>query len=148
MAQHNNKMFKPKMKNMYSYIVHTCDVQYIPFRGWQANHKSANCWAYSAIANLQLPLGVPVRKSQIRKFLWLIRRSQIRKFPQNTAQICLKTSQKSLWSFKIGWVRNSKICKVSHFRKVHKSEKLFMSPNFRICNMRTLYADRPPLSIS
>jgi hypothetical protein len=35
-------------------------------------------------------LGVPVRKSQIRKFFGLIRKSQIRKFLQNTAQLCPK----------------------------------------------------------
>ncbi len=35
-------------------------------------------------------LGVPVHKSQIRKFLWLLHESQIRKFLQNAAQLCLK----------------------------------------------------------
>ncbi len=35
-------------------------------------------------------LGVPVLKSQIHKFLWLNRKTQIRNFLQNTAQLCLK----------------------------------------------------------
>ncbi len=38
---------------------------------------------------------MPVRKSQIRKFSWLIHKSQIRKFLQNTAQPGLKNSPKS-----------------------------------------------------
>jgi hypothetical protein len=36
-----------------------------------------------------------VRKSQVRKFVWLIPKSQICKFIQNTAQLCLKKFQKS-----------------------------------------------------
>ncbi len=56
------------------------------------NRKSANSWAHSAIANPQNILGVPVRKSQTRKFLWSICKSQICKFLQNiAAQLCLKT---------------------------------------------------------
>jgi len=36
-------------------------------------------------------VGVPVRKSQICKFLWLMCKSQIRKFLQNATQLCSKT---------------------------------------------------------
>jgi hypothetical protein len=36
------------------------------------------------------------------------------------------------------------IRKVSQFRKVRKSNKLFKSTNLRICNLRKLFADRPP----
>ncbi len=39
-------------------------------------------------------LGVPVRKSQNRKFLSLICKSQIREVPQNTSQLCLKPAPK------------------------------------------------------
>ncbi len=35
-------------------------------------------------------LGVPVLKSQNRKFAWLIRKSQISKFQKNATQLCLK----------------------------------------------------------
>ncbi len=37
-------------------------------KGGQANHKSANSWAHSTIGKSANFLGVPVRKSQIRKF--------------------------------------------------------------------------------
>ncbi len=51
-----------------------------------ANRKTLG---YSAlkIANF---LCMPVRKSKIRKSLLLIRKSQFRKFLQNTAKLCLK----------------------------------------------------------
>jgi hypothetical protein len=38
----------------------------------------------------------PVRKSQVNKFSWFIRKSQIRKFLQNTAQLYLKTVLKGI----------------------------------------------------
>ncbi len=40
-------------------------------------------------------LGMPIRKLKIRKFLWLFRKSQNRKFLQNSAQLCLNTGPKS-----------------------------------------------------
>jgi hypothetical protein len=69
---------------------------------------------------------MPVRKSEIRKFL------------QNNAQLCLKTVLKV-------WVRKSQIRKVSHLRKVRKSVTLFKSANLRICDLRNQVADRPLL---
>jgi hypothetical protein len=43
------------------------------------------------------------------------------------------------------FARKSHLLKVPHLRKVRKSNKLFQSANFRICQMRNLFADRPPL---
>jgi hypothetical protein len=60
-------------------------------------------WAIPQITNPKILELIPL--SQIRKFLvyvspnatanflWLIRKPQIRKFLQNTAQLCLKTEQ-------------------------------------------------------
>ncbi len=45
------------------------------------------------------------------------------------------------------WVRKSQIRSVSHFRKVRKSNKLFNDTNLRICSLRNLFADRPPLLV-
>ncbi len=53
------------------------------------NRKSANSRAHFAIAKSPNVLRVP-----LRKFVWLIRKSQIRKFLQNTVQLCLKTVPK------------------------------------------------------
>jgi hypothetical protein len=35
-------------------------------------------------------------------------------------------------------------CKSAHLWKVCKSNKLFKSANFLLCDMRNLFADRPP----
>jgi len=43
------------------------------------------------------------------------------------------------------WVHKSQIRKVPHLRKVRKSNKLLKSPNLRICDLRNLFANRPPL---
>jgi hypothetical protein len=43
------------------------------------------------------------------------------------------------------WVRKSQIRKVSHLRKVRKSNNLFKSINLRICDFRKLFAVRLPL---
>ncbi len=43
--------------------------------------------------------GMPVHKLKIFKFLLLIPKAQIRKFLQNTAQLCLKTVLKVLLDF-------------------------------------------------
>jgi hypothetical protein len=43
------------------------------------------------------------------------------------------------------WVCKSQIRRVSHLRKVRKSNKLFMSANLRTCDMRNLFADLPLL---
>jgi hypothetical protein len=57
-------------------------------RGGQAyffksvNRKPDNSWAPSAISNSQISEGLPFRKSQIRKLLWLIRKSHTRTFLQ------------------------------------------------------------------
>ncbi len=64
-------------------------------------------------------LGVPVSKSPIRKFLWLIRHSQIRKFIQNTdtvSQRALKVVRKSQKRF------GQQIRKVAQVQKVPKSK--------------------------
>ncbi len=39
----------------------------------------------------------------------------------------------------------SQIRKMSYLRKVRKSNQLQYSANLRICNLRNLFADRPPL---
>jgi hypothetical protein len=44
------------------------------------------------------------------------------------------------------WVRKSQIRKVPHTRKVRQNNKLFKSANLRICYLRNLFVDRPPLS--
>jgi hypothetical protein len=67
-----------------------------------ANCKSANSWALSAIANPQI-LSVPVL--QILKFLLIILKSQIYKFLQNTAQLCLKTVLKVVFSLNFYYVQ-------------------------------------------
>ncbi len=59
------------------------------------NRKSAHSWAHYAATNAQMP----VCKSQIRKFSWLIHKTQICKFLQNTAQLCLKTVLKFVFLF-------------------------------------------------
>jgi hypothetical protein len=41
--------------------------------------------------------------------------------------------------------RKSQIHKVPHLRNVRKSNKLFKSAHLRICDLRNLFADRPPL---
>jgi hypothetical protein len=56
-----------------------------------ASRKPVNSWDHSAILKFASFLGVPFRKSQIHKFLWLICKLQIRKFLQYTALLCLKT---------------------------------------------------------
>ncbi len=96
-------------------------------------------------------------KSQIRKFATLIRKPKIRKFPQKTAQVCLKTilymlhifvKTKNMYlrtcgSFKIAnhtkdWVRKSQI----HI--CHIWGRSANITNLRICDMRNFFADRPP----
>ncbi len=52
-----------------------------------AHPQILDSFRFRKSANL---LGMPVCKSQIRIFLWLIRKSQICKFLQNNAQFCLK----------------------------------------------------------
>jgi hypothetical protein len=53
------------------------------------NSKPANSWPHSGIKFANF-LGVPVCKSQIRKFLSLIHISLSHKFLENIAQLCLK----------------------------------------------------------
>ncbi len=101
---------------------------------------------------------MPVDKTQISKFTFLIRKSQIRIFLQNTAQL----KSKYLLTFgrfesaeKLGSANpkstnykssNHKIgsAKVPHLRLVCKSTKLLKSANLRICDFRNLFANRPP----
>jgi hypothetical protein len=53
-----------------------------------------NCTKVVQKFGMKYDASVPVRKSQIRKFSWLIRKSRIIfKILQNTAQLCLKTVQ-------------------------------------------------------
>ncbi len=74
---------------------------------------------YCGLAEVLTPKEAWVRKSQIHKL-------QIR-------------------NHKKDWVCKLQIPQVSHLRKVRKSNKLFMHANFRICDFRNLFADRPPL---
>jgi len=46
------------------------------------------------------------------------------------------------------WVRKSKIRKVTHLRKVRKSDKLYKPAQLRICDLRNLFADRPSLAFA
>jgi hypothetical protein len=62
------------------------------------------------------------RKSQIRKFLLLIRKSQLRKFLQNTAQHCLKTVLKVV--FFLGFL----LC-----TNFNKSIKCFVREGKKVC---------------
>ncbi len=49
------------------------------------------------------------------------------------------------WAIKIlSKVHKSQIREVPHFRKVHTSDKFLKSANFQICDLRNLFADRPP----
>jgi hypothetical protein len=54
-------------------------------------------------------------------------------------------SFKSEITTKIGSA-NRKLAKVSHLWKVRKYNKLFMSANLWIYDLRKLFADRPPLT--
>jgi hypothetical protein len=47
-------------------------------------------------------------------------------------------------SGKSNWVHKSQIIKIPQLRKVRKSKKIW-SANLRICVLRNLFADRPPL---
>ncbi len=59
-------------------------------------HKSLGSFRYHKSANI---LGVPVRKLEIRKDLWLIRKLQISSFlKKNTTQLYLKTVLKVFFS--------------------------------------------------
>jgi hypothetical protein len=42
-------------------------------------------------------------------------------------------------------VRKSQLRKGSHLQKVRKSNKLYKSASLQICDLRNLFADRPPL---
>jgi hypothetical protein len=42
------------------------------------------------------------------------------------------------------WVRKAQIRKLPYLRKARKSNKLGKSANIRICDLRNLFADRPP----
>jgi hypothetical protein len=59
--------------------------------------------------------------------------------------MCLQTwgSFKSA-NHKKDWVRKSQIRKVSHLRKVHKSNKLFKVSKFAVCVLLNLLADSQP----
>jgi hypothetical protein len=46
------------------------------------------------------------------------------------------------------WVRTSQIRKVPHLRKVRKSNKLYKPAKLRICDLRNLFSDRPPLEFT
>ncbi len=89
---------------------------------------------------------------------------EIRKFLQNTAQLCLETALKVVFvnffvckfesehkmvyfvtrmyvfadfgRFKSANHKKSEIRKVSHLQEVQKSNKLFKSANLRICDLR------------
>ncbi len=83
-------------------------------KGGQANFylQSANPQFLDSLFNRKSAnfVGVPGRKSQIRKFLWLIRKSQIRKFLINIGQLCLKTVLKVVFVsvlFKYIWIRRN-----------------------------------------
>ncbi len=43
------------------------------------------------------------------------------------------------------WARKTHIRKLPHLRNVRKVKKFCKSANFRICFLRNLFADRPPL---
>jgi hypothetical protein len=67
--------------------------------------KSVNFWT------------VPVRKSQIRRFLWWIHKSQIQKFLQNTAKLCLKTVLKVVFlkDFICTNLNNNALIQLEHY---------------------------------
>jgi len=69
---------------------------------------------------------------EVRSKVW-VRKSQIPKL-----KICKS---------KKDGVHKSQTCKVPNLRKVRKSNKLFRSADLRICSLRNLFADCPPLSI-
>jgi hypothetical protein len=51
-------------------------------------------------------------------------------------------------NYKEDWVRKSQIRKVSHLRNIRKFNKLSKSANLRICDLRNLFADRPPFYVA
>ncbi len=69
---------------------------------------------------------MPVRKSQIRKFLWLFKKLQTRKFLQNAAKLCLKAV------IKVVFLKD--FCYVLLIRALYaitKTEKTFLFVNLR-----------------
>jgi hypothetical protein len=57
-------------------------------------------------------------------------------------QILILSSQKN------NFVRKSQIRKLSHLRNVRKPMEKIKSENLRICGLRNLGADRPPLGFT
>jgi hypothetical protein len=121
-------------------------------RKWQIR-KFLGSFRYHKSANF---LGVPVRKSQIRKFLRCA--SPQIAHPQISTKycktLCLKTvlkvvfCKKKMYAEVLGpqiakkdWVRKSQIRKVPRLRLVRKSNKLYKSAHLRICDLRFLFAD-------
>ncbi len=83
-----------------SYVILRVDILYIYWRGGQANFfkrpQIANPQILGLIPQPQIRKfqGIPVRKSQIRKFLFLLFKPQAHKFQQYNAQLFLKTDLK------------------------------------------------------
>ncbi len=73
-----------------------------------SNRKSANY------------LRVPVLKSQIRKFLCLIRKSLIRRFVMKKSMYLRTCGSFKSANHKKGWIRKLQIRKVPHLRKFRK----------------------------
>ncbi len=111
-----------------------------------ADRKSANYWAHSAFANPQtlelIPLSqilkfflyMPLCKSKIRKFLWLICKLQIRTFLQNTAHFYLKTVLKFVFIQEFVLCTNfnwSFICYVRRKGMFLRNCESFMSTNHK-----------------
>ncbi len=109
------------------------------------NRKFLGSFRYRKSANF---LCVPVCKWQIRKFLWFFRKSQIRKYLQNTAQLCFK---KVIKSFTCKSVNRKKIGSAfANPQNCHiggRSANLTNYSSQQICDLRNVIADRPPLRI-
>ncbi len=119
---------KKQSINMYDFLLFSFTYRTYKNRKWQI-HKFLGSFCNRKSANF---LGVPVRKSQIRKFFMINPQTAN---PRISIKYCtVRKSRKD-------WVRKSQMSKVSH----SQSDKLFMSANLRICDSRNLVADRPPL---